>query len=392
MKACDATEVAAALDRVAAAVRSFIPQVVRLEPDGSGSPQMLALRNALMAFPAPAEVLFIDTAGFANVRAEGPTWTLLRFDLSKPGTPEVKFVGTAKAADLTKHVGLLEEHFGFAADSQTGIYDLTLVSAWYDHRFTFLAPYDIRTQPEEYGRELARHISMGHRFIELFLRETDFNAKYGLELDRVLPDSELLRFDNKTGEYLDCSYQRFSLRERQEHVAGIQPIPQVPESVKLVIDRAKRLYIFGHFEYSFFTIAKHYAYLALESALLNRWKATLPIPTVLRYQKEEVTVQRTGHRAMREFCKGYGWNIRKVFVNGRQFPFKAGMVVDWLRDDGVITDWQKWRFNEVYLKLRNSYSHLEFCGIDQPGAGTIANAVEEINTLFDSLPIGFCET
>lgn len=61
-------EVAGALERVAAKVRSFMPQFVDLQPDGSGAPQMLAMRDAFLAFPAPAEVLFIDGKGMAERR------------------------------------------------------------------------------------------------------------------------------------------------------------------------------------------------------------------------------------------------------------------------------------------------------------------------------------
>jgi hypothetical protein len=106
---------------------------------------------------------------------------------------------------------------------------------------------------------------------------------------------------------------------------------------------------------------------------------------------EEVAMERAGRLKIKHYCKSHKWKVRKVTVNGRQFPFTAGMVVDWLSDDGVITDWQKWRFNEVYLELRNAHSHLEFCSIEMPRASTIARAVEEINTLFDSVPIGWVE-
>lgn len=396
MESCVATEVAAALDRVADAVRAFVPQV-RLQPDGSGPPQMLAFRDALMAFPIPTEVLFINARDFETGRDGGPVWTLLRFDFLKHNTPEVRFAASLRAANLPKHASMLEEHFGIGANTQKPLWNLSLVSGWDDDKFTFLAPFDIRTQPEQFGLELVRYMQMDERFVRLFLRGKDFTSRYGLEPDRILADQELLRFDKNTGEYVDCSLQRCSLRERQERVAGIQLIPQVPESVKRVIDSAKRLYIFGNFEYSFFTIAKSYAYAAMESALHNRWNATLPNPTVLRHQKnksvaEDVSVERSGHRKIKEYCKINKWNVRKVSVNGRQFPFTAGMVVDWLRDDGIINDWQKKRFIEVYLELRNAHSHLEFCSIEMPGASTIADAVEEINTLFDSLPIGFGES
>jgi hypothetical protein len=224
----------------------------------------------------------------------------------------------------------------------------------------------------------------------MFMQVTDFNAKYQLASDSILSDDELMRRDRDSGEYLDSSYQQMSLRQRQEEVSSIQLIPQVPESVKEVVRRAKRLYIFGHFEYSFFTIARHYAYAALESALHNRWNATLPLQLVLRHEKsktisESVTVDRMGWRSIKEYCKNHGWNSHKVFVNGKRFPTSAAKVVEQLREEGIINDWQLWRMRDVYLGLRNSHSHLEFCSTDLPGAGPILRVVEEINKMFDSV-------
>ena len=285
----------------------------------------------------------------------------------------------------------MRAHFDAYPHALRLICDLQLGTMQKDDRFTLLVRSDIRKQPEECARDLAMHIfNSGRSFLKPFLVETDFASKYDLRPDRILTDDELVGWDPTAEQYRDSSYQQLSLRERQENVAAIQLIPQVPEDVKEVIRRAKRLYIFGHFEYSFFTVADHYAYAALEAALIHRWNATLPDRLQLLYKhknrQESAVVDRMGWRRIQDYCNQQGWRPQYVQVNGRTFPATAGKVVDRLHDDRILSDWQHWRMRKVYLLLRNSHSHLEFCSTSMPGADTIQRVVREINTLFESLP------
>ena len=210
--------------------------------------------------------------------------------------------------------------------------------------------------------------------MEPFLLETDFSSKYDLQPDSILTDDELVGWDSTSEQYRDSSYQQLSLRERQENVASIQLIPQVPESVREVIRRAKRLYVFGHFEYSFFTVADHYAYAALEAAILHRWNATLPAKLQLLYKhkkQQSAVVDRMGWRRIQDYCRQQSWRPQNLEVNGRAFPWTAAQVVEQLHKDGILSDWQHWRMRNS-LCLRNSHSHLEFCSISLPGADTIS--------------------
>jgi hypothetical protein len=383
------TEAALALQRLAACVRDLMPRSVALQADGSGSPRMLALRDTFTAFPAPAEVLFIDGTGFPDSRDSNAAWTLIRFDMTQPRTSAMKFAAAVAAADLPHHRDMLEEHFGVDDDLWKAIRDLRLVANWCDCNYMFLAPYDIRTQPEKYAIEFVRSISDDWNFRELFLSEPDFNAKYGLKPDPVLSAEELLRIDFSTGMPTSQVLRQFTLQELQEKVADIQPIEQVPESVREVIRRAKKLYVYGFFEYAFFTVALHYAYAAMEAALKKRWGASLPRPTRLTLSraggKEETDVERTGYAEIESYCDARGWRTNNLLVNGRQFPRTSTMVLNWLKDDGVISDYQKAMFEKAYLPLRNSHSHMEHCSTWMPDARALRQAVEQINILFDSL-------
>lgn len=382
------TEAAAALQRLATCVRELMPRFVNLQLDGSGSPQMLALRDTFTAFPAPAEVLFIDGTHFPDKRTLKTVWTLVRLDMSSPRTTNVKFAGSVAAAEMARHSEMLEQHFGIRDFLRDGLSDLSLVSSWDDLSYIHLAPYDIRKEPEKYAKEFANWISMDMHFRELFLAEPDFSAKYRLPPDSLMPTEALLRLDFKTGEPSSHVLRQFSLRELQENVADIQLIPQVPESLREVIRRAKKLYVYGFFEYAFFTVAAHYAYAAMEAAMKTRWGAALSRRVKLTHRrngvKEEVQLDRTGYASIEWYCETHDWRTHKLMVNGRQFPRTSTMVLNWLRDDGVITDYQKAMFEKAYLPLRNSHSHMEQCSTSMPDSGAIRRAVDQINILFDS--------
>ena len=141
----------------------------------------------------------------------------------------------------------------------------------------WIIPYDILEKPEEYTRDFMHSfwITFGHKILQKFERRIDYNSKYGLKSDPVLPLSELLKKDKIFSSFVKVDKsgepREITIEDLQESVCDIQLIPNVPEGVKKVFDAAKRLHIFGYFEYYFFTISQHYAFLALESALRNRY-------------------------------------------------------------------------------------------------------------------------
>jgi len=388
-----ADEVAEAHERVASILRSACPQFARLKPDGSGSPLMLALRDAFHAFPTPTENLLVDAGGFSSWRDNAPYWTIVRYDLSQPNTNTIRFVREVRASELPLNRSLLSEHFGIDDDSVDDACALKVICSWDEDFFTLFAPFDIRKQADDYARELAERVARDSPFREMFVRETDFKGKYGLKADQVLSFADLTKIDGLSACFLriDTS-EPPPVESRQQGVASVQLIPQVPEAVCRALHWAKRLYVFGYFEYGFYTIALHYAYLALEAALHARWSATLTRPCMLRYRDktkavEQVTLDHPSRAAIRSYCKQRGWRVEQVLVNGERFPLTAGAVLASLRRNGIINDWQAEQFKELWLELRNYHSHLEFCPIETPAAGTLARAAYEINTLFDSLPV-----
>src|ERR1035441_8289075 len=90
---------------------------------------------------------------------------------------------------------------------------------------------------------------------------TDFNKKYGLVAEPVLDDAAVLSPDSLSSMFVRVDTGLMaSLNDVQTALAQILLIPQVPESVSSTFRIAKRLYLFGRFEYGFYTVSHRYAF------------------------------------------------------------------------------------------------------------------------------------
>jgi hypothetical protein len=208
-----------------------------------------------------------------------------------------------------------------------------------------------------------------------------------------LTDEQLLQVDEISAHFVKLSDGTpVALSERHSSVAAIQLIPQVPEGVERTFRRAKRLYVYGHLEYEFFTVSLHYAQLALDAALHARWSASLPPSVLLTLQKKgkvekQEMMASPSHLRIRGFCKLSGWRVAAVQVNGQPFPHTISMVIADLVSKGLLSKWQQKMIQEVDVEIRNSLTHLEFAPIHGPSAHALELAAETINGLFDSLAV-----
>ena len=154
----------------------------------------------------------------------------------------------------------------------------------------------------------------------------------------------------------------------QKDISNIQLIPNVPEDVKKVFRHAKDLHIYGFFRYNFFAIAQHYAYLALESAIKNRYYQSFGKEVTLTNKKgETVRMGRIDHQGITDFCrKRRGWNARNLKIDGEKFAFSTKELLEWLVRKKIITMWER-RKCERGMDLRNRMSHLTRAYIFPPG-------------------------
>jgi hypothetical protein len=368
---------------VADHLRALACKSCPLEADGSGSDVYVSLHRLFDAFPFPVDVLLLDTNGIESNIKEGDLAALIRYDFSRPNTLAVKVHGIIPLADLSSNVELVQSLVELDEGSLETLRELRLRFVRDYPCSVDVVPYDPLSNSARYAADLITHLDPPREFLELFSKRLDLNAKYNLQPDIVLGEAELLRICNTNRGFFSPD-RATAIREIQESVAHIQLIPHVPEPVLRVFQWAKRLYIFGLFEYGVFTVSCHYAYLAVESAIYHRWNASLPSPTVLQHGSDSMTVPKTGRGNIGLICQTKGWKERRVKVNGRPYPWKVELALEQLQQDKIITVWQLKRLRDVWMKLRNSHSHLEFASITGPSAATLESAGELINTLFDS--------
>src|ERR1035437_9494356 len=164
---------------------------------------------------------------------------------------------------------------------------------------------------------------------------TDFNKEYGLSPEPVLDDADVLSPD-----VLSSSFVRFdtgiipSLNDVQTALSQILLIPQVPESVKETFRLAKRLYLFGRFEYGFYTVSQHYAYLAIEAAILCRWTGSLPNPVTVQAKSLNQRMSAPCHGQLAELY----WmkDGRSLLIDNLPFPNSLNKVLRRLREVTII--------------------------------------------------------
>jgi hypothetical protein len=132
-----------------------------------------------------------------------------------------------------------------------------------------------------------------------------------------------------------------TLADLNEAVRIIKVGDRIPEEVKEVFEIAKQLYIMGYFNYRLFTVSSHYGFLAVESALVNKYKAIY---------KEE------------------GENLYEI-------------IERLAKDDFISADKR-----EIYHScrhLRNGLSHLAQRKVLTPDAEVLHRAAELINNLYN---------
>jgi hypothetical protein len=199
--------------------------------------------------------------------------------------------------------------------------------------------------------------------------------------DPVLPPNELLQIH-----YLTAGFVKFytgrppSLEEVQQALSDIRLRMSVPEPVRHTFGLSKRLYLFGYFEYGFFTISQHYAFLALEAAVYSRWISDLPtevevqVPPNVPYKMHRPT-----HEELFNHWMASG---RRLKVEGQDFPNSVHKVLGRFVAKGLITAEQRERM-EAAMHLRNEMSHTESQTIDVPKISTLAITAELVNAIYN---------
>jgi len=377
--------------------RSFPP----FKDDGDVSPTIVALRDAFYAFPVPTDVLLIDSGKVQPVEPrlfldtkneEGPIWTLVGHHVGEAPGRGIKFHGTRPLAELGSYCSLLKERFAFRDDdgSLDIIRNLQSTGFW-DYQSLDIVdfiPFDIRERPEVYARHFAESLLMDNSemLIPKFKKEVDYNTVYSLPSDPILSLEDWTKIDPTTAMFVKLSDSKpLTFQERQEAVGDIQLIPKVPEEIRLTFQRAKDIYVAGYFRYDFYTIAVHYAALAIEAAIKARWTASLRRNVTLLFSSKTNDMAFPSHTKILHFCRREKWDRNKTLVDGKPFPVSMAMLLDWLERERIITKWERTGLT-IGLNERNALSHVEHSSTDIPSSNKLRFAARLINTLFHSLP------
>jgi len=372
-------------------LKDFAAKQWPLEPDGSGSDAHICLHRLFNTFPVPADVLLLDTTRLDLPHTEGRFATAIRYDFSRPNTRRIHFHGTVPLVEADAHAGLIESALGIGADPLRPLKELTLAYLWAAPQLTHVVPYDARTRASDYAQDLARHLSLPSELSEQFSPKVDYNLKYNLQPDPPATDEELLRIDELTAGFVKpADGKPETLSERHSSIAHIRLIPQVPKAVRRMFHLAKRLYVYGYLEYGFFTASAHYAHLALDAALQERWSAALPSSALLTWHNKKIgrlekqNMASPGHMKIREFCKTAGWKVQGVAVDGKPFPYTVNRVIAELTDKHVITHWQRRLIKKADVEIGNSLAYQESAHLQGPSTHSLELAAKTINGLFDS--------
>jgi len=311
----------------------------------------LAFRDAINSLPCPVFILRIRNNTDKQEIVKSNIIHLIKYDLSKFGDSTVKYFGETDFEEIKKNEGILE-CFNLDEEKFKGIELLKTigygdVDSWWRIQ---IVDYDILSHQEQYIRDFIGFIKtiFMDKILEKFEKRIDYNSKYGLKNDPILSLSEIIKKDNILNAFVTIErngiYRKLSISDLQRSICDIQLIPQVPEDVRNIFNAAKKLYVFSYFEYYFSTISQHYAFLALESALRNKYI--------------------------------------EIFGEPRKF-IPLGVVIKKLVEKKVITKGEAIIY-DTRSYLRNLLSHLTRQLIFSFEPSTLRRIAYEINRLYDN--------
>lgn len=364
------------MEKLSRRLKRILKATSPLSRDADRTPDALAFQDFILEFPFPTQVMLVGS-GIDSATTMKRTFTLVRFDLIQPKSSVANFHGSVSASDAAAQGKLLEKYFGvrpFNAVREEGTY------------FTYVVPFNISKDLDKYAEQLfgflvenfSPHIQRRYRT----RYAVDFNEKYHLTPDPILPKEELLRPHPFSESMVHVpSGQSLTVEDWQSDVADIQLIPQVPADVKSTFDAAKQLYVFGYFQWRFFTVALHYACLAMEAAVKHRWIASLPEKVIVEYSNSVCSeiIRPTHHLLYTHWRKD-----RNLKVNGKDFPDSMPDLLHSLKQKKLIAPWQEKQIQDC-IDERNDLSHLEMATVHTPRPGLLRDVAELTNAMFEGV-------
>jgi len=240
--------------------------------DDQLSYQKLALKDAIFSLPCPVSIVRIKVNANIYENTESESYYLIKYDLSNYGKFQIDFYGEIEIDKINRNVNFADV-FSLNNIIIESLKELRLVTygdtewPWY-----WFVSQKTLVNTKRYIRDflLFYEFNFKDKIVRLFGKEIEYNVKYNLEPDEILDQSNLLSIDKTVKTLFKAKNTEKLLEKLQRDICGFQLSPNIPKEVRKVFNAAKKLYVFGYFDYYFFTISQHYTFLAVESALRNK--------------------------------------------------------------------------------------------------------------------------
>ncbi len=234
--------------------------------------------DVINSFPCPIQVVRLKVNTVKHKKAKNSIYHLIKYDFSHFGKESIKYYSEIDFDKLEKNSKVIKA-FGLDSSKVMDIRNFKLKGASGSGEWSWISivSCDILEESQKYYRDFLMFFCslFWKEILDRFEKRIDFNKKYKLQKDPIKPLSEIIKKDKIISRYVafekSGGRREFTIEDIQKSICSVQLIPGVPEDVTNVFNAAKKLYIFSYFEYYFLTISLHYASLALESALRNRY-------------------------------------------------------------------------------------------------------------------------
>jgi hypothetical protein len=363
-----------------------------LEKDGSGSPETLAIREVATKLPCPLGIAEIRVDTEKHKHIKDAVCQIIRYDFSRLGTkPQtVEYYGLVDSKGCEELRKLLVTRFDLKETLFDDFNKDFRTTGWFEdevNSYTQFLFYDIKTNFDKFVFDFLTFPFplLTERACWKVGKHVDWSSKFGLPPDPILHMEELTRID-KTLDAFESYSKCGGIEKLQQEMCNIQLIPSVPGNVKKVFQDAKDLHTYGFFRYSFFATAQHYAYLALESAIKNRYYQSFGQENTLQSEKGgTMKIGRIDHQTMIDLCRRMKLDIRKLRINREKFAYGTGELLDWLVREKIITEWERKQCDKG-MRLRHLMSHLTRAYVFPPNYSVQALefVADIINKLYSS--------
>lgn len=361
--------------------------------DGDVSPDTLALRDAIFNLPIPIDIVDFDFSKNKPSNIKDDICQIVKYDFTQFGKEQVTHLGPIEYGPKNIKEILLKKFSYGQEDDFIKVLERNLNAfGYWAENVKYLVEfynYNIFENFDRFSLDFYLNFRSQHyeTIVKKFKKDINFNEKFNLKPDEILPLTDLIQPDPSMGIFVRGDHLGITIEDLQRDICNIQLIPNVNEHVKRVFDGAKKLYVYGYFNYYFFTISQHYAYLALESAIQNRYIYSFGEKIILENKTgtEKIELRNPGYSYIFGYHKikkdGKNWNPRVLKINGQEFLNEMGGLLNWLADKQILTKWEVKRCRSR-INMRNILSHLSFATIFSLNKRSLESVAYYINKIY----------